>query len=249
MSEPWKCSIIGTGIIRLPCFSGMPRSPLNWSWRTPAGWILSGLVGLVEALGPVVQGEALAERSAAARWRGPMSHKPCSVQATAPRPFCRRPLPSAAPSPLLRSSTPSLRPRSSAPARWSITTRCPSSAPHFFMYPNVCFTPYSMVHVRLLRSEARSTAPGPLTARPRGGGAGASRAASAGGPRAARLPAESAAAGSAGTAATRAGKRCRLGASLRPRRSPDRCRIWFAVCLQAPRPAFLRSRHGAGSRF
>ena len=42
---------------------------------------------------------------------------------------------------------PSIRPRRcrpgapSAPARRSMTTRCPSSAPHFFIYPNVCFTP------------------------------------------------------------------------------------------------------------
>ena len=50
--------------------------------------------------------------------------QPYSVQTTTPRPSCRRPLPSAPPSPARRSS---------APARRSITTRCPSSAPHFAM--------------------------------------------------------------------------------------------------------------------
>ena len=43
---------------------------------------------------------------------------------------------------------PRLRRRSSL--RRSITTRCPSSAPHFALYPNVCSMPRSMVHSRLL---------------------------------------------------------------------------------------------------
>ena len=41
--------------------------------------------------------------------------------------------------------------------RRSITTRCPSSAPHCSMYPNVCFTPHSTVRARLLRSVSRNT--------------------------------------------------------------------------------------------
>ena len=75
-----------------------------------------------------------------------------SVHTATLRPSCRRSLPPASPSPCRRSS---LRRRPSL--RRSITTRCPSSAPHFFMYPNVCFTPSSTVHARLLRAESRNT--------------------------------------------------------------------------------------------
>ena len=71
----------------------------------------------------------------------PAALQPYNVQTTTPHPSSRHPPPSASPS----------------PARRSITTRCPSSAPHFAMYPNVCFTPSSTVHARLLRAESRNT--------------------------------------------------------------------------------------------
>ena len=74
-----------------------------------------------------------------------------SIQMTTPRPSCRRPPPSASPTPSRGSAAPP--PLRRSPLRRSITTRCPSSAPHCFMYSNVCFTPHSTVRARLLRSE------------------------------------------------------------------------------------------------
>ena len=63
-------------------------------------------------------------RHAPAPARPDAAHKHYSVQTDTPRRSRRRPLPFASPSPGWRSS---------APARRSITTRCPSSAPHFAM--------------------------------------------------------------------------------------------------------------------
>ena len=87
-----------------------------------------GSVGAVTARRPTVRGAAcrrpfeepaLSGRSGV--FRRPPGF-PYSVQTTTLRPFCRRRSPSGAPSPRRRSSP-----------RRSITTRCPSSAPHFAM--------------------------------------------------------------------------------------------------------------------